>query len=781
VRPVSTYRVQVRPGFDLAATAALTDYLAALGVSHLYTAPLLTATPGSEHGYDVVDHRGANPQLGGEEGRRRLVGALRAAGLGLVVDIVPNHAGVAVPAANPAWWDVLRHGRQSTYADWFDIDWSRPRILLPVLADTADALDELKVVRVVGDDLTAASDELHYYDHRFPIAPGTSGDDPREAHDRQHYELVSWRRGNREINYRRFFAIAELAGVRVEDPRVFEATHREVLRWYAAGELDGIRIDHPDGLRDPAGYLRRLAAAAPDAWLVVEKILEVGEELPDWPVAGTTGYDALREVSGLFVDQAAEGPFTRLDADLAGAGTDWAALAHQGKREAATRLLAAELTRLARMTPEVTDAGDALAEIAANFPVYRSYLPVGADHLARALAAAERNRPDLAAAIEALRPRLSHPDDELAVRFQQYTGAVMAKGVEDTAFYRYSRFTALNEVGGDPGHFGVGVADFHAGADARQRRWPAGMTALSTHDTKRSEDVRARLAVLSERPDEWAAAVDRWMTRAPLPAESSHDVAFAHLLWQSAVGVWPIERDRLHAYAEKAAREASTSTSWADPDADFERTMHAMIDAVYDDPALNMEIRAFVDSIMDAGWSNSLGQKLVQLTMPGVPDVYQGTELWDFSLVDPDNRRPVDFAARRELLARLDSGWQPPVDATGAAKLLVASRALRLRRQRPELFTGYRPVTAEGPAADHVIAFDRASGRASGRASDGGGAITVATRLPDALRRRGGWADTRLPLPPGQEFTDVLTGRRFAGGSVPLADLLDPYPVALLV
>jgi (1->4)-alpha-D-glucan 1-alpha-D-glucosylmutase len=753
VAVAGTYRVQVRPGFDLAATAAIVGYLAELGASHLYTAPLLTAAPGSEHGYDVVDHEGVNPQLGGEPGRQRLAGALREAGLGLVVDIVPNHVGVAVPAANPAWWDVLRHGRQSPYAGWFDIDWSRPRILVPILADDPGALSELKV----------AGDELHYYDHRFPIAPGTAGGAPAEVHDRQHYELVSWRRGNNEINYRRFFAIAELAGIRVEDEGVFDATHREILRWHAAGELDGIRIDHPDGLRDPAGYLRRLAAAAPGAWLVVEKILEVGEELPAWPVAGTTGYDALREVCGLFVDPSAAPAFTRLDTELTGAESDWPALALQGKREAATRLLAAEQGRLARLAPEVPRAAEALAELAACFQVYRSYLPAGAAHLKQAVTAAAGNRPDLAGTIDALRARLADPGDELAARFQQYTGAVMAKGVEDTAFYRYTRFTALNEVGGDPGHFGVPVAGFHDASAARQQRWPAGMTALSTHDTKRSEDVRARLAVLSELPEQWAATLRRWMARAPLP-----DPAFAHLLWQSAVGAWPIERQRLHAYAEKAAREASTSTSWADPDDDFERAMHAAVDAMYDDEALHADIAAFAETIAADGWSNSLGQKLVQLTMPGVPDVYQGTELWDFSLVDPDNRRPVDFDARRELLTRLDGGRQPAVDRSGAAKLLVTSRALRLRRDRPDLFTGYTPLTAGGPAAGHAVAFDR------------GGAVTVATRLPVALRRRGGWGDTGLALPPGV-WADALTGRRFDGDTVRLADLLATYPVALLV
>ncbi|MEU4595260.1 alpha-amylase family glycosyl hydrolase, partial [Micromonospora aurantiaca (nom. illeg.)] len=365
--PRSTYRVQVRPGFDLDATAELAGYLAALGVTHLYTAPLLTATPGSTHGYDVVDHRAVNPQLGGEAARARLVRALRAAGLGLVVDIVPNHAGVARPEANPAWWDVLRRGRESAYARWFDIDWDRGRLLLPVLADTADALDDLKLV----------DGELRYHEHRFPVADGTGDGTPRQVHDRQHYELVNWRRGDAELTYRRFFAVSDLAGLRVEDPEVFEATHAEILRWVAAGDVDGIRVDHPDGLRDPAGYLARLRAAAPASWLVVEKILEYGEDLPDWPVDGTTGYDALAAVSGLFVDPDAEPEFTTLDGRLTGRHTSWADLTHATKLEAATRLLAAELTRLAALVPELPgeQVRAALAELAACFPVYRGYPP----------------------------------------------------------------------------------------------------------------------------------------------------------------------------------------------------------------------------------------------------------------------------------------------------------------------------------------------------------------------------------------------------------------------
>jgi (1->4)-alpha-D-glucan 1-alpha-D-glucosylmutase len=308
----------------------------------------------------------------------------------------------------------------------------------------------------------------------------------------------------------------------------------------------------------------------------------------------------------------------------------------------------------------------------------------------------------------------------------------------------------------------VSSPEFHAAATTRQRHWPEGMTTLSTHDTKRSEDVRARLAVLTELPDEWGSAVRRWMVAAPLP-----DPALASLLWQATVGAWPIGRDRLHAYAEKAAREAAASTSWSDPDVAFETAMQAAVDAVYDNRELHADVSRFADRISGFGWSNALGQKLVQLTMPGVPDVYQGTELWDFSLVDPDNRRPVDFAARARLLARIDAGWRPPMDAAGAAKLLVTSRALRLRRDHPQLFDRYVPRTGEGPAADHVFAFDR------------GGAITVVTRLPVGLHRRGGWVDTVLRLPPG-EWVDVLTGRRVDGTAIALADLLVSYPVALL-
>jgi (1->4)-alpha-D-glucan 1-alpha-D-glucosylmutase len=757
MRVRATYRVQVQPAFDLRAAAGLADYLALLGASQLYSAPLLQATPGSQHGYDVVDHSHVNDELGGEAGFRELVAALRAQGLGLVVDIVPNHAGVAVPAANPAWWDVLRLGQASPYARWFDIDWGRGRLLIPVLGSDDDVRD-----------LQVVDGELHYYEHRYPIAPGTEGGTPQEVHDRQHYQLIDWRRGDAEITYRRFFAIADLAGLRVEDPTVFNATHGEILRWYAEGDLDGIRVDHPDGLRDPGEYLQRLRMGAQDAWLVVEKIAEPSEELPEWPIDGLTGYDALGEVGAVFIDPAGEQAFTALDTELTGVTTDYPGLLYASKKDVATGMLQAELRRLARLAsgvspadPVVPEMEAALAEIIAAFPVYRSYLPFGVSHLEHALAVARARRPDLGPALDGLAPRLADPNDELALRFQQTSGAAMAKGAEDTAFYRWTRFVALNEVGGDPSRFGGSVADFHTALAARQASWPNGMTTLSTHDTKRSEDVRARLAVLSELPDEWADAVRRWQGLAPVP-----DGAIANLLWQTVAATWPISADRLHEALRKSAREARTVTSWNDPNEPFE----AALDAAIDTAVADQDVTAFAERITPYGWVNSLGQKLVQLTMPGIPDTYQGTELWDNSLVDPDNRRPVDFDARRKLLARLDDGWLPPVDAEGAAKLLVTSRALRLRRDRPELFASYTPISASGPAAAHVVAYDR------------GGAVTVATRLPVALERLGGWGDTVIELPDG-ERKDELTGAVYSAGAdgpVGLVDLLDRYPVALL-
>ncbi|OLF12911.1 malto-oligosyltrehalose synthase [Actinophytocola xinjiangensis] len=743
--PTSTYRVQVQPAFDLAATAGLAGYLDRLGVGAVYTSPLLAATPGSAHGYDVVDPTRTDPDRGGENGRATLVAATREYGLGLVVDLVPNHMSVEVPSANPWWWDVLTHGRESRHATYFDVDWARGPILLPVIGDDTP--------------LEVRGGRLAYHEHEFPIAPGTGDGTPDQIHQRQHYRLVDWRRGNTELTYRRFFDVTSLAAVRVEDQEVFDATHAEVLRWVRAGEVDGLRIDHPDGLSDPGGYLRRLREHT-DCWLVVEKILAPGEDLPvSWPVDGTTGYDALRQLSGVFVDPAGRAVLTELAATPA-----FAVEEHRSRRLITERSLVAEVRRIAALAQDVPP--EAVAELLAAFPVYRSYLPEGAAHWHAAVALARDRRPDLAGPINALDHAVrADPHGELATRVQQTSGMVVAKGDEDTAFYRYPRLTALNEVGGDPARFGVDPAEFHAACAAREATWPAGMTTLSTHDTKRSEDVRARLAVLSELPHEWARAVGRWSARHPLG-----EPTLAQLAWQTLVGAWPITPARLAAYLDKAAKEAKLRTSWVDRDEGFEAAVRAWPAAVLADPVVRGEVTAFADRIAGPGWSNALGQKLLHLAGPGVPDVYQGTELYDLSLVDPDNRRPVDFAARDALLTRLETGWLPGVDttaeATGAAKLHVVRTVLRLRRARPDLFTGYRPLPADGPAAGHALAFART------------GVVAVATRLPVTLADTG-WRDTVLALPPGP-WTDQLTGRDVPQ-VVPLADLLARYPVALLV
>ena len=765
--PAGTYRLQVTADFTLDDAAGVSGYLADLGVTHAYSSPLLRSAAGSTHGYDTTDHAHIDESRGGQPGLDRFVAALHDAGLGLVLDLVPNHMGVSDAHESGWWWDLLRHGRDSAHADAFDVDWDfgGGRVRVPVLG-SGDDLPKLELVQVDGEW------ELHYYDNRFPVAPGTAqaGDDPVAVHDRQHYELVDWRRADSELNYRRFFAINTLAGLRTEDPAVFDATHELVVRLVESGAVDALRIDHPDGLADPKGYLDRLAGATGGRWTVVEKILEPGEQLPgSWAAAGTTGYDALAEVDEVLVDPAGEAALTALDTELAGGPVDYAQLVHDCKREVTDGILGSEVARLARIVGELPGVSPAeltegLAELLASFPVYRSYLPDGREHLDGTVRAVRERRPDLAAAVDALHPLLGTAGTELATRFEQTSGPVMAKGVEDSAYYRWARFVALNEVGGDPAVFGTTVEEFHAAQQLRAQRLPESMTTLSTHDTKRSEDVRARLAVLAELPTEWAQLVRGWLDRHPLA-----DRSLAHLVWQNLVGAWPLSRERAHAYVEKAAREAGTSTTWTNPVQEFEDQLHALVDAAFDDPTTHAEIERFVERIAPSGRSNSLSQKLLQLTMPGVPDVYQGTELWDLSLVDPDNRRPVDYDLRRSLLARLDEGWVPPVDDTGAAKLLVVSRALRHRRDTPEAFTGYTPVQATGTAAGSVVAFDR------------GAVVTVATRLPVRLAGTG-WGDTALQLPTGA-WRDLLTGTRVVSDAsgAPVGELLTQLPVALLV
>ncbi|KIC65554.1 malto-oligosyltrehalose synthase [Pseudarthrobacter phenanthrenivorans] len=765
--PVSTYRLQIRSSFTLFDAAATVPYLKDLGVDWVYLSPILTAEQGSDHGYDVTDPSAVDPDRGGPEGLLALSKAAREHGMGVLVDIVPNHVGVATPAQNPWWWSLLKEGRESPYAEAFDVDWDLGggKVRLPMLGSDAD-LDKLEV----------KDGELRYYEHRFPLAEGTytDGDSPQDVHSRQHYQLMDWHRADAELNYRRFFAVTTLAGIRVEVPSVFEEAHAEVGRWFTEGLVDGLRVDHPDGLADPAGYLRWLKDLSGGAYVLVEKILEPGEVLPqDFACEGTTGYDALADVDRVFVDPSGEQALDALDASLRGASepANYAEMIRGTKRMIADGILRSEVLRLARLVPEsrglsVEQAADAIAEIIASFPVYRSYLPVGADVLKEACESAAAHRPDLDVAVGTLLPLLLDPANPIAIRFQQTSGMVMAKGVEDTAFYRYTRLGTLTEVGAEPTEFAVTPEEFHHRMQRRQQDLPLSMTTLSTHDTKRSEDARARISVIAELPQEWADTLETLRGLAPIP-----DGPYENLLWQAIVGAWPASRERLQGYAEKAAREAGNSTKWTDPNEDFEDKVKAAVDAVFDDARVTRVVEDFVSRIDAFSAANSVSAKLVQLTMPGVPDVYQGSEFWERSLTDPDNRRPVDFNARRAELGKLDAGTLPDA-GTEASKLLVTSRALRLRRDRPELFQGYVPVDATGAAAGHLLAFSRGTDASSG-------ALTLATRLPAGLDAGGGWRDTAVDLPVAMR--DELTGAAYGPGRVSLAEVLGTYPVALLV
>ncbi|MGN6251080.1 MAG: malto-oligosyltrehalose synthase [Marmoricola sp.] len=800
--PASTYRLQVTADLDLPAVAELVPYLRDLGVDWVYLSPLLAAEPGSAHGYDVVAHDRLDPARGGGAGLAEVSRAAREHGMGVIVDIVPNHVGVATPHQDAWWWDLLLHGRDSVHAGAFDVDWAAGdgRIRIPVVGD--DDLPEGPEGPVA--HLRVEGDELVYHDHRFPVAPGTAGpdDDANAVHDRQHYALVSWHAADDQLNYRRFFAVNELAAVRVEDRDVFEETHVEVRRWFDEGLVDGLRVDHPDGLRHPGTYLRDLADLTGGAYVLVEKILALSEDpddlasghlvetLPeDWATAGTTGYDALALIDRVLTDPGGEEPLTALEARLRDGPTAWHEMVHDSKRAVADGILGSEVRRIVRdlvrggTTPASATADpleparfvDAVAELLACFPVYRSYLPFGAEHLDAAFADARRRRPDLAAALDRIEEPLHDPVGQAALRFQQTSGMVMAKGVEDSAFYRWARLTSLDEVGGEPALFALTPEQFHAAMGVRQATRPDAMTALSTHDTKRGEDVRARIAVLAERPAAWAAALDRLLALAPLP-----DAGFGNLLWQAIVGSWPAAtepgcvpadlRMRLHAYAEKAMREAGDRTTWTEPDEAYEAAVHAAVDAAFDEPEVTDLVTGLVAELAPAGWSNALAAKLLCLTLPGVPDVYQGSELWEQSLVDPDNRRPVDFAARARALRSLPADAAAPLgsgpDDPALAKLQLTAAGLRSRRDRRDLFTGYRPLTAEGPAAGHVLAFYR------------GGAVTVVTRLPWGLSEGGGWRDTTLALP--GRFRDTVSGR-VVDGEVRLAELMRDHPAVLLL
>ena len=873
--PRATYRVQLHAGFTFADACAIVPYLDELGISHLYVSPVLQAAPGSTHGYDVVDHGRVSDELGGAAAFERLTDALRERGMGLVLDIVPNH--MAIAGEENRWWaDVLEHGPASRYAGFFDVDWDPPEsrlrnvILLPVLPDHYGRVLEAGEIRLarrdgriviehaerafpldpqtVGGLVTDAaerigSDELAFIGTALAELPPSTTSDPelvarrqRDAEvlagrlaelaaepgiagaldaavaainadvdrldallEAQNYRLALWRAASRDLGYRRFFDIDELIGLRTEQEHVFAETHELPLRWVAEGRVDGLRIDHPDGLRDPAGYFGRLRAAAPGAWIVVEKILEPDEPLPaDWPIDGTTGYRFANLATGLLVDPGGEAAMTEAWTPRADGEAGWAEVAASARAEVLSAVLGSDVNRLTDLFLAICEENrryrdftrhelhHALREVAAAMPVYRTYARAHDGHLderdvaiiGEAVGRAAERREDLDPELFEflgciLRLEVDGPGpSELAMRFQQLTPAAMAKGIEDTAFYRHHRLIALNEVGGDPGWFGTSPDRFHAAMAETAKNWPRAMIALSTHDTKRSADLRARLALLSEEPDDWRAAAERLMAAAaPHRADAEHPTdADAYLFLQTVVGAWPIEADRVVAYLEKASREAKLRTSWTTPDPAYDDALERYVRGALGAEAFLGELRAFVEPLIDAGRRAALAQLAIQLTAPGVPDLYQGSELWQLSLVDPDNRRPIDFDARRALLAAAtaaDAGdaWARRDD--GLPKLWLAHRALSLRRRWPAAFesSGYRPLAARGPRADCVVAFARAEE-----------VVTVAPRLVRRVERDG-WGETELSLPDGRWLD--LDGTAHAG-SVRLARLLDAFPVSIL-
>jgi len=765
-RPRATYRLQLRGGMDFDRAAGLAPYLARLGISHLYASPPFQAREGSSHGYDVTDHGRLDPALGGMPGFLRLAAALRAHGLGLILDIVPNH--MAASPEGPWWRDVLRHGRYSGYAGHFDIDWTAPKLVLPVLAEPWGRVLEDGALRF---GRAPDGPVLRYHEHAWPLDPRTwhllldAADtappgfaarvaDPAHAarlderlaalsrdrallervHAAQPWRLVHWRLARDGLTHRRFFEIAELVGVRVEVPRVFDDVHRLVLELLEAGHVQGLRIDHVDGLADPAGYLRRLRDAAPGGTpLWVEKILAPDEPLrASWPVAGTTGYEHARLVAGLLTDGQGQPALTAAYHDFIGARADPAALLEAAKGEILTWNLAGELERLVALSaraaaadPAARDLGPdtlrrALVALAVAMPVYRTYLAGGAAAAvdtacleqaggAAARSAALEDSAAVADLVRIIRSASGAAAALLRTRLEQTTGALMAKAMEDTLFYRYTRLLSCNEVGGEPDPIGLPPGAFDRAVAARAAAQPGGLNATATHDTKRGEDARLRIAAIADAPRRWSEAVARW--DAMLGGDGAPDPGMRWLFYQALLGAWdprdPELGGRLREHLIKAAREAKTRTSWTAPDAAYEQALAGLVErALAPGSAFPAAFEAGARPFIEAGERKSLVQLTLKLTLPGVPDIYQGTEWADLSLVDPDNRRAVDFEARA---AALDT---EPGNGFDGRKMALMRALLGLRRRAPALFEAgdYRRLDTRHPPPGRCFGFARRHG-----------------------------------------------------------------------
>jgi len=799
--PTSTYRVQFNRDFRFVDALKLVDYLHDLGITDLYASPILKARPGSTHGYDVTDPTTLNPEIGTEEEFDELRRALEARGMGLILDIVPNH--MAASSDNPWWFDVLEKGEESAWAQFFDVDWESKRVLLPILARPyGEALENHELVVTMEGGRCV----LQYYELRLPLAAGAEGlsADVDRILSRQHYRLAYWRKAADSINYRRFFDISDLVSLRAERDDVFQATHAYVLKLVEQHKVTGLRVDHIDGLLDPAAYLARL----PQTYVVTEKILAGNERLPaDWRTSGTTGYDFLNSVNGLFIDREGFGRLEEIYAEFTGSTKTRAELFRESKRKVMSQLFAGELNALVQQLLKLAEddrhARDIPSEelksafiaVTASLPVYRTYINDGQisetdrAHITDAIAVAGKGAAfDFLQRVLLIEPAwyIRHRKADylqFVMQWQQFTGPVMAKGLEDTTFYVHNPLVSVNEVGGDCNGPEVyfGVEEFHRRNLDRRDRWPHTMNASSTHDTKRSEDVRARINVLSEIPDAWQRFLRRWKT-APAGRPAPNELV---LIYQSLIGAWPIESERLKQYVIKALREGKAHTSWIDIDEDYERKALSFIDSLYSNRSFLRNFARLQKEVAYFGALSSLSQLVLKATSPGIPDFYRGTETWDFSLADPDNRRTVDFGVLKEMLQDLTERSNPrrllKHWPDGRIKMYVTAKLLQFRRRHARLFAEgeYVPLRVTGARPEHVIAF--------ARRFQNDWCLVAVPRLCASLTRAGtpplgkkAWKDTRIEMPPEfpADAADIFTDTAF---STPrLSDLFATLPLAVI-
>ena len=817
--PVTTYRLQMGSTLTFDDARRLVPYLRDLGVTDVYLSPVLAAAPGSTHGYDVVDHTRISEAMGGRAGLERLAADVHKAGMGLVLDIVPNHMAVPTPAwHNLPLWSVLRDGPDSPYASWFDVPIEAP-ILMPVLGARIGKVladEQLVLERMIVPTEPERGEQwvLRYFDHVFPVAEGTQSLPMHVLVGRQHYRLAYWKVGDAETNYRRFFDVGTLAAIRVEEPEVFAGSHELVLDLLRTGTVDALRVDHPDGLADPTGYLNQLWEATDGAWIVAEKILAPDEPLPvGWHVAGTTGYGASWRIDQLQVDQGGATRLGGLMHELTGQGPiDYERVVEQAKREIINGSLAAEVNRLARLLDELTvqdvrlrdhtlhDLRACVVELLIAAQRYRAYVRPGQaadpDQAAVLHADAERARSrleadqsetlDMVVALLLGEPvgseglTASPLRTEAVIRFQQVCGAVTAKGVEDTAFYRWTHLTSLTEVGGDPSGFALGADEAHAWADRVQDLWPCTMVTSTTHDTKRGEDVRARLDVLASYAEEWTDMVRRLRASTEDARPTDLDGRTENLLWQTLWGTWapdsddPMTAERLTAYLIKASREQKGWTTWSAPDIDREQGLTDYATHLLTDPDTANELNAFAALTAKDVSSIILANKAMTLTWLGVADIYQGSELTRTSLVDPDNRRAVDYDGEGGLRAMLsqDSAGSSP-RTLDQEKLRLTHRLAQLRAERPDTFVGPRSGYRTVPVTtSHAFAYARLL-------DEEPDVVVIVRRLGRRLRRLGGWREESVVLPDGQ-WTEVLTEQSIDGGAQRLADVVGDLPVVVL-